>query len=201
MKNLPYINILKGLAIFCVVYGHITPRNSLLTRCIYSFHMPIFFMISGFLFNFEEYQHCIGKFFKHKTVRLLVPYFVSIFLLFLYWLIFQCPKPFINTPADTVFGNLFDYAIHALYGNGKYDLSHTVSWAGHVGALWFLVALFCANVVFLFSFKCLHNKPLWLSCIFFGSLSALGLWIGKYIFLPWSFDISLAAMVFVFFGF
>ena len=201
MKNLPYINILKGLAIFCVVYGHLIPRSSLLAKCIYSFHMPLFFVISGFLFNFEEYQHNISRFFKHKTVRLLFPYFVSIFLFFLYWLIFQCPKPFINTPAQSVFDMLLDYALHALYGSGIANTLPSLSWAGHVGQLWFLVALFCTNCMFLFSLKWLHNKPFWGSCLFFGSLSALGFWVGKYIFLPWSFDISLAAMIFVFFGF
>ena len=44
-----YIDILKGIGIFYVILGHVT-HTSFLFRYIYSFHMPLFFFISGMLF-------------------------------------------------------------------------------------------------------------------------------------------------------
>ena len=61
MKRLSYIDSLKGLAIILVVVGHVATgylrggdQNALyagLYNAIYAFHMPLFFMISGFLFS------------------------------------------------------------------------------------------------------------------------------------------------------
>ncbi|OYP59578.1 acyltransferase family protein, partial [Prevotella sp. P3-122] len=51
-KRLQYVDFLKGFAILCVVVGHIAafnPKCDLLIDFVYSFHMPLFFFISGFL--------------------------------------------------------------------------------------------------------------------------------------------------------
>lgn len=53
-KRLQYVDFLKGFAILCVVVGHIAafnPKCDLLIDFVYSFHMPLFFFISGFLFH------------------------------------------------------------------------------------------------------------------------------------------------------
>ena len=39
-----FIDIVKGIGIFLVVLGH---QNTILTQEIYSFHMPLFFFLSG----------------------------------------------------------------------------------------------------------------------------------------------------------
>lgn len=48
-----YIDAARIIGIFCVVYGHEHPfaeTNDLLMRkFVYSFHMPLFFIISGML--------------------------------------------------------------------------------------------------------------------------------------------------------
>lgn len=59
MKRVLYLDITKGLAIFLVVWGHIIGSRedssfSLMSyNIIYSFHMPIFAIISGLFFNPE----------------------------------------------------------------------------------------------------------------------------------------------------
>ena len=63
-KRIEWIDSIKGFAIICVVLGHIVkgymdaglyPENTSLMHAvyniIYAFHMPLFFTISGFLFN------------------------------------------------------------------------------------------------------------------------------------------------------
>ena len=56
MKRIEYIDALRGFAIFLMVVGHVIPNLYLnkqmvlpnLNLWIYSFHMPLFFTISGY---------------------------------------------------------------------------------------------------------------------------------------------------------
>ena len=66
MKRLKEIDILKGIGIFCVLIGHSIPdANTQISnyfwggvfRWIYSFHMPLFIAISGFLY-FDSICRC-----------------------------------------------------------------------------------------------------------------------------------------------
>ena len=57
----------------------------LITKYVYSFHMPLFMTISGFTFN-AAYSKCIesidfSRFFVKRVKRLLVPLFVVKFLI------------------------------------------------------------------------------------------------------------------------
>lgn len=47
-----YWNIVKGIGIILVVLGHI---NTPATNYIYLFHMPLFFFVSGYLYNEDKY--------------------------------------------------------------------------------------------------------------------------------------------------
>ncbi len=77
------VDVLRGFAIFLVVLGHAVAKENIVTtesiwgaalyNFIYSFHMPLFFVISGFCYN----QHIsYKKFLIQKSRYLLVPYFV-----------------------------------------------------------------------------------------------------------------------------
>ena len=77
MKRLPWIDVLKGLGIILVVVGHIT-YNQLLVKTIFMFHMPLFFLVGGWLHGTELSQ---GKFLKVKTRSLLVPYVIFLVIL------------------------------------------------------------------------------------------------------------------------
>lgn len=48
MKKIEYINYLKALAIIAVVIGH---SKSPLVKYVYLYHIPLFFFISGYLYN------------------------------------------------------------------------------------------------------------------------------------------------------
>lgn len=82
-KNVRYreIDIIRGWAIFLVILGHaialeniIEPRDEkmvYLFNLIYSFHMPLMFIVSGYCFKKKNFI-CV---FIEKSKRLLVPYF------------------------------------------------------------------------------------------------------------------------------
>jgi len=54
------IDVAKGVGILLVVLGHSFVMGSYFSRVIYSFHMPLFFFIAGFLFRPEKYTSIFG---------------------------------------------------------------------------------------------------------------------------------------------
>lgn len=83
ITRLDYIDKLRGFAIFLVVVGHLYQEHTIegnsypFSQMIYSFHMSLFFFVSGYLC---EATHKIDKlgyvtFIKKKAVALLLPYF------------------------------------------------------------------------------------------------------------------------------
>lgn len=70
--RIDWVDIAKGIAIFLMVCGH-TSVPQLINKFIYSFHMPLFFIVSGMLFNPIKY-HFLGVYFKKMVKSLLVPY-------------------------------------------------------------------------------------------------------------------------------
>lgn len=75
------IDTLKGLLIFTVVLGHVllgAIDGNPLRYLIYSFHMPVFFFISGYLLNIEKMkQTSIRDIVKKYWHRMLKPWCVA----------------------------------------------------------------------------------------------------------------------------
>ena len=72
-KRFAYVDIAQILGMFFIVYGH-TLRGGEVTTWIYTFHVPLFFFLSGVTFHGEALD--IKIFLKKKVVALLVPFFV-----------------------------------------------------------------------------------------------------------------------------
>lgn len=86
-RKIEWLAVLQGFSMLLVVIGHVTltnqprdPSTPIATgieRTIYTFHMPLFIFISGWLF----YYTCIGKDKSYKDMlvskakRLLIPFF------------------------------------------------------------------------------------------------------------------------------
>lgn len=68
-----WIDIARGIAIIAMVIGHSAiPQTAL--KLIYSFHMPLFFVVSGLFYNWHT--HSFWDLLKRKVLSLLLPYFV-----------------------------------------------------------------------------------------------------------------------------
>ena len=73
------IDIAKGIGIILMVVGHSSVPDYI-RHYIYIYHMPLFFIVAGYLFNYEKWKGKIFKFSKKKAERLIIPYlFMSIF--------------------------------------------------------------------------------------------------------------------------
>ncbi|MGY3213782.1 acyltransferase family protein [Mucilaginibacter sp. HD30] len=131
------IDILKGIGIFFVVFGHVN-RNHTIREYIWDFHMPLFFWISGLLFDSERYNN-FWPFLKAKIRTIYVPYVFFFLLTFAYWFFIE----------RRVRGN---YSVgHQLLGlpYGTYEGEHL----NFNGALWFLPCLFSVQLLFYFVAK------------------------------------------------
>ncbi len=71
MENkLLWVDNFKNLGILAVILGHIA---SPLGGFIFSFHMPLFFIVAGFFIKFDlTFKEFVSKDFK----RLVIPYFI-----------------------------------------------------------------------------------------------------------------------------
>ena len=66
------LDIAKGLGILLVVLGHYINVNSFPNAFIRSFHMPLFFIISGACFWCERKKEIV-EFIKKRAVQLIIP--------------------------------------------------------------------------------------------------------------------------------
>jgi len=79
-----WVFISKGIGIILVVIGHFSPTQSpeywgQVRSVIYSFHMPLFFLLSGFLYNYHKYSY--ASLIGNKVKRLMYP-FVTVAIIF-----------------------------------------------------------------------------------------------------------------------
>lgn len=82
-KKDPFLDFLKGIAIIFVLIGHCIQYGSgeeflnsgaywdnMTMKVIYSFHMPLFIAISGYLFSYSVKNHGIKKGIRSRIGRL-----------------------------------------------------------------------------------------------------------------------------------
>lgn len=72
-KRIDYIDMAKGIGIILMIIGHMPVKNEYIKNLIYCFHMPLFFIISGYLFRYKDNKECL----KNIVKKLIVPYIVT----------------------------------------------------------------------------------------------------------------------------
>ena len=139
-KRNSVIDIYKGIGIVLVLMGHIGFGASS-SYISHAFHMPMFFFISGYLYH-RNTEDGFWAWVKKKARTLLAPYCVFGVLNYLFWMLIQFQK-----------GENISIApiIHLLFEN-------TTGLAS--GSLWFLTAIFFANVCFGVVDRYIKN-PVW----------------------------------------
>lgn len=178
-KRIQYIDHAKGLAILLMVLGHIEIPEILKSE-IYAFHMPLFFIVSGYFFKPEL---SIVDESKKLCRSLLMPYFViAAFIRFIQFF----SNHFNGLPIDVT--DIITLPLVAWKLNGPMESS---------GAIWFLVALFNAKLMM----RYLHNKRCGVAILMFlASLSiCFSLFTG--IVLPFCVQQGLMGSIFLYIGY
>lgn len=126
------IDALKGISIFLVVFAHIIYMRYGDTCCVdivYSFHMPIFFIVSGFF---------VDKLKVKNILKLFILYFlINVIVLFI--------RIYFNQEDWT-----FKDAINSFIWNGANNRNVLFSDIHSIGTSWFLVAIGISKLLFCF---------------------------------------------------
>lgn len=143
MKRWPELDLLKGLAILLVVFGHLVSRNDPqnvgwyepLRQAVYAFHMPLFLYVSGYVAMLSgtlmSARRGCRPVIMQRARRLLLPFF-SLGALILLGKVFAMHWMFVdNTPAGLAAGT------SALF----WDTQHSPALS-----LWYLFVLFTVSV-------------------------------------------------------
>lgn len=86
-----WLDIAKGIAIILMVVGHTTIPH-IASDFIYCFHMPLFFIVSGFASNYVKYNPL--EYIKHKAHTIMLPFITySIIVSLVLYLIGQMDFP------------------------------------------------------------------------------------------------------------
>lgn len=127
------IDTLRGLAILLVILGHIT-HISVLRNYIWGFHIPLFFFISGYLFQKDRYS-TLKSFCKAQTRRIVLPYVFFYLVTIIYWIIVE----------RRVRGE--EYTIISQFVGLPYG-TYSMEYMMFNGALWFLPALCTIEILY-----------------------------------------------------
>ena len=150
MKNrIKYIDISRAFAIIFIVLGHTIVHSqhcNLIFKFLYSFHVVLFFIISGYTFKVKENEKSL-PFIKKKFIRIIIPYFVWCILFLIPYIILGNGVG--NSLGTTSSFNLKTQLLNVIYGVGNNAALKQNS------ALWFLPALFSMEVFcnFLIKYK------------------------------------------------
>ena len=180
-------DIAKAVALIAVVVGHCSfagvPQG--VVKACYSFHMPLFFIVSGYFFKQQEDERALLR----KSVSgLLVPYLgtsLILIVLMVFRTIFD---------GGLVVETVRSWTVAALYGSGAV-LDSMPEGVMAIGAIWFLLALFWSRLLLNAALKTDYPALVCLALFIVGIGSADSIW------LPLAVQPAMCAVLFLYIGF
>jgi len=178
-KRIEWLDMAKGWGILLIIFGHmgtfICPVTYYPHIVIYSFHIPLFFFLSGYLFSVGK---GFGDFLKKKLRTIVLPYFFFAAVLLLYNM-YEAKR-------------LGKFTVPWLLENCRKILIQDRYWT-----IWFLAAVFSMNLLMYLIVRLTRGKEL------FVALAAVVCAAGGLLYyhlggtaLPWDIDIAFASMPF-----
>lgn len=140
------VTLVKAVGIILMVVCHALPTDLYIRSVVYTFHMPLFFLMSGYCFK-DSYLDNTWQFVLRRLKGLYLPFvlfslaFIFSHNLFYLWfnsdLVFSW-KEFLLQVSDAVFRMQY---------NGRM-----------LGQFWFLKQLFCGSLIFFFTLKLCRRR-------------------------------------------
>ena len=180
-------DILKGLGILLMLCGHYWPNSHWAHQVIYSFHMPLFFLVAGY-FSKPVMEEGAGLAIKKNAKRLLLPFVVTQLLLVAWGSLQSVAKHDVSYVLKPSLSLLW----------GSCDVLDSRWGLVYVGPMWFLPALFWAKTVFEILAAKLRDWWLLLVCV---SVSVLSIVLHLYTSTPWCVLQGLSCLVFLSIGY
>ncbi len=196
-RRVEWIDALRGWGIFLVFLGHTTLINKDIDHYIFSFHMPLFFFVSGLFYKEAKESLGFRRFFFEKLNARMVPYFLFGFLTYFVWLLpILLRKYGVYHGLHDIPENLFwKPVIGMFYGIGDAE------WLPHNSIMWFLACTFVVEILFfLINIVCKSRYYVGFALMLFALIGYLGS-VYMAVRLPFSIDVALTAVVFYGIGF
>lgn len=178
-KRIMWLDLARGVAMLLIIIGHCAGISDRLKHIIFSFHVPLFFILSGFVYRKKEKS--VWKDFK----QLMLPYGMVVLVSIIF-------NVYLNKAVNVEY--IKQILRSALYGYGAdfYDIRL-------IGAIWFLPTMFFTRRVmnFLFSIDMAEKyRALWV----LGTV-ILGIKIAAYTWVPMNIDIAFVTVGFMYVGY
>ena len=183
-QRIKYFDIAKAIGIIAIIYGHL---NEYLFLSVMSFHVPIFFVISGY---FLSQKRSYKEYACQKARELLIPYFATGVVLIILALV----RGIYYGGAGIGCREAVTMLLEVLYGSGSVSLNRPIV-VYAVGAIWFLWALFWSLLIVKFA---IHRK--WSVLYVAGSVLA-GMLISRFAWLPLSLLAGMVCAGYVYIGY
>lgn len=173
-----WIDQARGFAMFLVVYGHNFPISE---KYIYTFHMPLFIIISGFFLPESPSLNDV----KNRFKSIILPYFSWALLLFLVWVIIGRNMGESANQNLSISKNFFG----VFYAQGGQKI---MDWGV---PMWFLPCIFVT--FFLYYLLKKHVGKYFIHGVILTSM--MGFLYSHYIYFPlfWSIDIAMISLFFL----
>lgn len=179
MQRISWIDVARGIGIILVLQGHALSAH-VYRHFIYAFHMPLFFFISGLLFDYKKNNLATNL--KKSVKGILIPYFIFASLSYFLWWIENANFKFEITA-------FLNHLSGILYGNSSSLFFNIV--------LWFLPCLFITKMGFAILTNFIKNEKFIIFSLL--TFSLLGYFAFVYLpdlVLPFGIESALTAIVF-----
>lgn len=178
-RRIAWIDTARGIGLLAVFIGHL--RIPYASEWVYTFHMPLFFFLSGLLYpGCEKYGFLQFAWKRFKS--LVIPYFTLGAVIALFYC---CVYAWHHEPADTYLKMLHAFLVQK-----------------HYWSIWFLAALYLSQLLYYGLDSCFHRWKYAVSiasvivCLF--GLLRYRLGWGS---MPWNLDIAFVAQFFFHLGY
>ena len=134
-KDRIYWNIVKGIGIILVVLGHACTTVS---NYIYLFHLPLFFFVTGFLYNEEKYGDAPFLYVSNKIKSLWMKYVIIYWVLIFLHNIFYELRMLGKNAVSYSWLDIVNKLSEAVFGMGQEIMG---------GTLWFVPVLVISSTI------------------------------------------------------
>ena len=174
-KRIDYIDLYRGFGIVIMVMGHVGFGAEFDYWC-HGFHMPMWFIVSGYFFNKEiKFKELVKK----KTKQLIIPYVSFGLFYYLIWLVLKRDALLFNPVLNLLFINTSGLPIS--------------------GVIWFLTCLFCMEIICFFIFKMKTTARILIVLTLVTLVYIINVFLEFR--LPWALDTAIISIPFFMFGY
>lgn len=177
-KRIEWVDVARGIAIILVMIGHAPGTPKVLSEWLYTFHIPLFFFLSGFVFSAEKYSD-IKKLVVTRIKTLLIP-LASFSIINSVWIFVLNPSVGLKGILYTLMGFFVE-----LRGS-KFDTG-----------LWFISCLFVVQILYWQVYRLFKGRSGAIvgTLIFFSVIGFVYIRFIDHV-VPWALEASLIAVGF-----